>query len=140
MVLRLSMILPGTHRQTKSQREYIKYQETLYTQIIYRKNMQMTLTHGWESQWQQTLYVPQEKNFFPGKLVFGQEMILQINDLTDWRYTCHRKQAQIEKGVIIEKTTRIDYYYIVRYQLMIKHKSEYKYKTLFKGPYGIVQT
>ena len=67
-------------------------------------------------------------------------MILQINDLTDWRYVRHHKQAQIEKGVIIEKTNRIDYYYIVGYQLMIKHKSEYKYKTLFKGPYGIVQT
>ena len=51
-----------------------------------------------------------------------------------------RKQAQIEKYVIRENTTRIHYNYRVGDQSTTIKKSAYKYKTLFKGPYEKFQT
>ena len=42
-----------------------------------------------------------------GQLVFGQDMILIIDHIANWRYTPQRKQAQIEKGVIRENSTII---------------------------------
>ena len=39
-----------------------------------------------------------------------------------------------------ENTTIIDHYYRVRDKVMTLNKSAYKYKILFRGPYGIIQT
>ena len=62
-------------------------------------------------------------------------MIPHIDNISDWRYIRHRKQVQINKDVIREKTTRIDHNYRVGDKVMTGTKSAYKYKTLFKGPY-----
>ena len=79
------------------------------------------------------------KEKIPGQLVFGRDMILPINQIADWRYICQRKQTQINKYTACENTTRIDHDYRVGNKVTT-NKSEYKYKTLFKGPYEIVQT
>ena len=76
----------------------------------------------------------------PGQLVFGQSMTLPINHAVDWRYIHQLKQAQTEKYIIRENTTRIDYDYRVRDQVMTRTKLAYKYETPFKGPYEKFQT
>ena len=76
----------------------------------------------------------------PGHIVFGRDMIVPMNNITDWIYTRQRKQAQIDKDVIQEKTTKIDHYYRVEDKLTRLTKSAYKYETLHRGPYKIVQT
>ena len=70
-------------------------------------------------------------------MIFGQGMILPIHHIESWIYIRQRKRTQIEKDVIREKSTRIDYNYIVGYQVTIRNKSAYKYETHFKRLYEI---
>ena len=79
------------------------------------------------------------KQKIPGQLVFGWYMILPINPVVNWRYIRHQKQAQIEKYVIHENSTRIDYDYNIGDKVMVRRKQAYKYKTPFQGPYEIIQ-
>ena len=80
------------------------------------------------------------KDKSPGQLVFGRDMILPINHVAYWRYIRQRKQTQINKDINHENTTIIDHDYIVGDKFMNKNRSAYKYETLFRGPYEIVQT
>ena len=66
-------------------------------------------------------------------------MILPINHVADWRYIRQHNQTQINKDVIRENTTRIDHDYKVEDKVITTNRSAYKYKTLFKGLYEIVQ-
>ena len=43
-----------------------------------------------------------------GRLVFGQDMIPQINHIANCRHMCHQKNTLIEKHLIHKKTTQID--------------------------------
>ena len=65
-------------------------------------------------------------------------MILPRNHVANWRYICQRKQAQIEKDVIREKSTRIKYDYRVGDKFMLKNKAAYKYETPFRVLYEIL--
>ena len=58
-----------------------------------------------------------------GQLVFGRDMILPINHLANWRFICQRKQAQIEKNVINENSTRINHNYRSGDQIMLREKT-----------------
>ena len=49
----------------------------------------------------------------PGQLVFVRDMILQINYIANWRLIRQRKQAQIDKDVIRNNSTRVDHNYII---------------------------
>ena len=44
----------------------------------------------------------------PGQLVFGQDMILPIKHIANWRHICQRKQKQIEKYAIKKNFTEMD--------------------------------
>ena len=61
-----------------------------------------------------------------GQLVFYQDVILAINQVSDCRYIRQRKQAQIDKDVIRENSTRIDHDYILGDKLMTGTNSAYK--------------
>ena len=74
----------------------------------------------------------------PGQLCFGQDMILSINNIVNWKYICQQKQAQIEKAVIRENSTRIDHDYNIGDKIMVKRNWAYKYETPFQGPYEII--
>ena len=50
----------------------------------------------------------------------------------DIRYISQRKQAQIDKAVVWEKTTRIDHGYIVGNKVMTRTKSSFKYETPYR--------
>ena len=54
-----------------------------------------------------TYHLTKQKN--PGQLFLGQDIILPINNMANWRHIHQRKQRQIEKDVIRENSTRIDY-------------------------------
>ena len=45
-----------------------------------------------------------------GQLVFGREMILPIDNISNWRNTPQRKQTQIKKDAINKNSTIIDHY------------------------------
>ena len=66
-------------------------------------------------------------------------MILPINHIANWKYIRQQKQAQIEKGLICENSTRIDDDYNIGDKVMVRMNQYYKYKTLFQGPYEIIQ-
>ena len=59
----------------------------------------------------------------PGQLVFGRDVILPINHIANWRLTCQRKQAQIEKDAIHENLTRVDHDYRIGEWVMIRKKT-----------------
>ena len=67
-------------------------------------------------------------------------MILTIYHIPNWIYIYQRKQTQIEKDVIRENSTRIDYNYNIEDKFMVIINQAYKYKTLFQVPYVIAQT
>ena len=73
-------------------------------------------------------------------MVFGRYMIIPINYVVDWRYICQHKHAQIDKYIIRGNTTRIDHNYRAGDKVMTLTKSSYKYKTPFRGLYGIFHT
>ena len=58
----------------------------------------------------------------PGQLVFVQDMILPMNHIDNWRLILQRKQAQIEKDVIRENSTRVDHDYIIGEWFMVRGK------------------
>ena len=127
----------------QSYREYTKDNGTVYVHIIYKKHMYITLTHGWESyrQWPQRYdkrtTVPKQKSR-PDSLWLIHDTPHQ--SFSVWRYIRQPKKTQINKYVTRENTTRIDHDYIVGDKILIKNKSAYKYKNLFRGQYEIVQT
>ena len=64
----------------------------------------------------------QTKQKSPGQLVFGQDMILPINHLASWILIHQRKQAQIEKEVIRENSTRVNHDYRIGEWVMVRGK------------------
>ena len=75
----------------------------------------------------------------PGQLIFDQDMILPMNHIADWRYINQSKQSHIEKYIICKTFTRIGHDYGVGYQVMLRNKAAYNYKTPFRGPCKIFQ-
>ena len=68
----------------------------------------------------------------PSQLVFGQDMILPINHMANWRFIRQHKQAQIDKDVIWENSTRVDHDYTIVYWVMVRKNNYFKYETPFK--------
>ena len=67
-----------------------------------------------------------------GQLVFGQDMILPINHISIWRLIHQRKQAQIDKDVIRENSTRVDYDYRIGDWVMVRRKMNLNMKHRLK--------
>ena len=62
-------------------------------------------------------------------------MIPPINHIANRRHKHQRKQTQIEKESIHEKSTQIDYDFNIEDKSMVRKNQAYKYETLFQGPY-----
>ena len=58
-------------------------------------------------------YIYHRTKKFPGKLVFGQDMIPPINHVANRIYIYQHKQAQIEKDIIRGKKPKTDNHYRV---------------------------
>ena len=61
----------------------------------------------------------------PVQLVFGRDIILPINHIANWRHICQRKQKYIEKDLISEKFTRIDYDLNIGDKVTVRKKHAY---------------
>ena len=75
----------------------------------------------------------------PGQLVFGRDMILNIQHVANWEYIRARKQKLIDKNNSIENKTRIPYEYQVGQLVLLRKGTENKYEAPYQGPYRILQ-
>ena len=75
----------------------------------------------------------------PGQLIFGRDMILNMQYLADWTAIKARKQQLICKNNIIENSKRIPYQYKVGDKVMLENHHANKYEQPYKGPYLVMQ-
>ena len=84
-------------------------------------------------------FLIREPSLTPGQLVFGRDMILNVQYQADWTaIKCH-KQKIIRKNNQIENAKRIPYTYQVGDKVMIENNRANKYEQPYKGPYVILQ-
>ena len=75
----------------------------------------------------------------PGQLVFGRDMIFNVQHTANWEYIRARKQKIIQKNNKNENKSRIPHTYVVNDQVMLRKGTEYKYETPYSGPHTILQ-
>ena len=74
----------------------------------------------------------------PGQLVFGRDMIFNIEHIANWEYIRASKQKIIQKNNLIENSTRIPHDYSVGDKVMLRIGSENKYEQPYSGPHTIL--
>jgi hypothetical protein len=75
----------------------------------------------------------------PGQLVFGRDMIYNVQHTANWEYIRSRKQKLIKKNNINENKHRIPHTYNVGDKVMLRKGSENKYGQPYSGPHSILQ-
>jgi hypothetical protein len=75
----------------------------------------------------------------PGQLVFGRDMILNVQHLTDWTGIKACKQQIICKNNRIENSKQIPHHYQVGDLVMLENNSANKYEQPYSRPYRITQ-
>ena len=75
----------------------------------------------------------------PGQLIFGRDMILNMQYLADWTAIKAHKQQLICKNNIIKNSKHIPHQYKVRDKVMLENHQVNKYEQLYKGPYLVMQ-
>ena len=75
----------------------------------------------------------------PGQLVFGSDMILNMQYLADWTVIKARKQERIRKNNIIENSKCIPHQYKVGDKVMVENHHTNKYEQPYKCPYLVTQ-
>ena len=84
-----------------------------------------------------TLHTTLQKT--PAQLVFGRDMILNINHVANWEHIKQRKQNLINKNNQRENSKRIPYTYMVGDKVLLKRGTENKYEAPYEGPYSILK-
>ena len=69
----------------------------------------------------------------PGQLVFGRDMILNIQHQADWEYIKQRKQNKINENNRRENSKRKSHTYTVGDNVLFKKGTENKYESLILG-------
>ena len=75
----------------------------------------------------------------PGQLVFGRDMIFNLQHQADWELIKNRKQELIKKNNARENAKRIPHQYKVGDQVLLKRGTENKMEAPYSGPYKIVR-
>src|SRR5687767_4251471 len=75
----------------------------------------------------------------PGQLVFGRDMIFNIQHIANWEYIRQNKQKLIENNNKAENAKRIEHSYKVGDPVLVKRGTENKYKSPYRGPYDILK-
>ena len=75
----------------------------------------------------------------PGQLVFGRDMIFNIQHVANWEFIRQNKQRRIDKNNKAENAKRIDYQYNKGDLTLLLRGTENKYEAPYKGPYCILQ-
>jgi hypothetical protein len=73
----------------------------------------------------------------PGQLVFGRDMVLNVQHLTDWTAIKTRKHQIIRKNNRIEDSKQIPHHYQVGDLVMLENNRANKYEHPYNGPYCI---
>lgn len=74
----------------------------------------------------------------PGQIVFGRDMIFNIEHIANWEYIRASKQKIINKNNKIENSRRIPHAYSIGDRVMLKKGSENKYEQPYSGPHTIL--
>jgi hypothetical protein len=75
----------------------------------------------------------------PGQLIFGRNMVLNVQHLTDWTAIKARKQQIIHNNNQIENLKQIPHHYQVGDLVMLQSNRANKYEQPYSGPYHITQ-
>ena len=75
----------------------------------------------------------------PGQLIFGRDMVLNMQYLADWTAIKARKQQLIHENNIIENSKCIPHQYKVGNMVMLENHRANKYEQLYKGPCLVMQ-
>lgn len=75
----------------------------------------------------------------PGQLVFGRDMIFNVQHTANWEFIKQRKQRLIDKNNKQENAKRIPYTYKVGDKVLLRRGTENKYETPYSGPHTILQ-
>ena len=74
------------------------------------------------------------------QLVFGQDAILNVLHIVNWKYIQSRKQNEINQNHLNENRKRRTYAYQLNEYVLVKNDWTSKYGTTsYKGPYPIVK-
>jgi hypothetical protein len=75
----------------------------------------------------------------PGQLVFGRDMIFNIQHTANWEYIKQRKQQLIEKNNKRENAGRIQHEYKIGDKVLLRRGTENKYEAPYAGPFEILK-
>ena len=75
----------------------------------------------------------------PGQLVFGRDMILNVQHEANWEFIRARKQKIIEKNNKAENAKRIAHIYSIGDKVLLRRGTENKYEMPYQGPFVILQ-
>ena len=75
----------------------------------------------------------------PCQLVFGRDMIFNIEHAANWEYIRDRKQKLISKNNKAENSKRIPHVYSAGDKVMLKIGTENKYEQPYSGPHTIIK-
>jgi transposase InsO family protein len=75
----------------------------------------------------------------PGQLVFGRDMIFNIQHTANWEYIKQRKQQLIHKNNKRENANRIEHIYQVGDKVLLRKGTENKYEAPYSGPFEILK-
>jgi hypothetical protein len=75
----------------------------------------------------------------PGQLVFGRDMVLNVQHLTNWTATKTPKHQIIRKNNRIRNSKWISHHYQVGDLVMLEKNRANKYEQPYSRPYGITQ-
>ena len=75
----------------------------------------------------------------PGQLVFGRDMIFNIQHIANWEYIRQNKQRLIEKNNKAENSKRIPHLYKEGDQVLLKRGTENKYESPYQSPFCIIK-
>ena len=75
----------------------------------------------------------------PGQLVFGRDMVFNIQHTANWEYIQKRKQDLIDRNNQRENQKRIEYEYNVGDKILLRTGTENKYEQPYSGPHTVLQ-
>ena len=83
--------------------------------------------------------VPHHPKKMPGQLVFGCDMIFNIQHVTNWEFIRQNKQIRIDKNNKAENAKRVPHLYKEGDLVLLLRGTENKYETPYQGPFCILK-
>ncbi len=75
----------------------------------------------------------------PGQLVFGRDMIFNIQHVANWEFIRHNKQKRIDKNNKAENAKRQAHLYQKGDLVLLQRGTENKYESPYQGPFSILK-